>query len=127
MASCEIIQFKDVEIVYTDVSHSTIEDCLKVIEANHAIIKKQPERSVLSLVNVDKTQFNTALINKVRENVRRNNPYVIATAVIGLSAFKRIMLDTIVSLTGRNIIALESFEEARLWLHDQYHKVIISN
>lgn len=123
MASCRIINFKGIDIVYTDVSHSTTQECLDVIDENHEMIKSYEKKSALSLVNVEKAQIDMSLINVVRENVNRNNPYVLATAVIGLNPFKQMIMDTITALTGRNIVVLDSLEEAKLWLHDQYKKV----
>jgi len=122
VASCEVIKFKGLEIVYTDVSNSTVEESLEMIKLNHAIIRQKPSNSVLSLINVQDAQFNTKLVNRIRENVRRNDPYVLSTAVFGLNSFRRIVLDTIVALTGRKITVLENFEEGRLWLHDQYQQ-----
>jgi len=126
LASCRIINFKGIDIVYTDVSNSTTQECLDVIDENHELIKSYEKKSVLSLVNVEKAQIDMSLINVVRENVNRNNPYVLATAVIGLNPFKQMIMDTITALTGRNIVVLDSLEEAKLWLHDQYKKVNVN-
>lgn len=125
MASSKIIEFKNVEIVYTDVSDSSVEDTMAIMDVNHEIIKNKPFKSVLSLVNVRKVAVNGPLLGKLRANVNRNNPYVLATAVVGLNSFKRVILDTLVAFTGRKIIALETIEEAKLWLHDQYEKQMI--
>ncbi len=119
MATCTIVEFKDLEIVYTDVSHSSVEDTIDIMDVNHDIIRTKPLNSVLSLVNVSQVSVNGPLLAKLRQNVKRNNPYVLATAVIGLNAFTKVMLDTLIAFTGRKIVALDSYEEARLWLWHQ--------
>ncbi|MEP2774158.1 MAG: hypothetical protein ABJH05_18520 [Fulvivirga sp.] len=126
MATCTIVEFKDVEIVYTDVSYSTIEDTMAIMDVNHDIIKGKPLNSVLSLVNVKQVSVNGPLLAKLRKNIKRNNPYILATAVIGLNPFTKVMLDTLIAFTGRKIIALDSYEEARLWLHHQKEKANVT-
>lgn len=125
MAKCDIVNFKDVEIIYTDVSNSSIKETMDIMDVNHDIIKEKPLNSVLSLVNVTQVAVNGPLLAKLRQNVKRNNPYILATAVIGLNPFTKVMLDTLIAFTGRKIVALDSYEEARLWLRDQYNKNLI--
>lgn len=126
MATCKIVEFKDVEIVYTDVSFSTIEDTMAIMDVNHDIIRGKPLNSVLSLVNVKQVSVNGPLLAKLRKNIKRNNPNILATAVIGLNSFTKVMLDTLIAFTGRKIIALDSYEEARLWLHHQKEKANVT-
>jgi len=126
LATCKIVEFKDVEIVYTDVSFSTIEDTMAIMDVNHDIIRGKPLNSVLSLVNVKQVSVNGPLLAKLRKNIKRNNPNILATAVIGLNSFTKVMLDTLIAFTGRKIIALDSYEEARLWLHHQKEKANVT-
>jgi len=119
VASCRIVNFKGVEILYTDVSRSSVLECMEILDTNHELFKNREKNSVLSLVNVEKTAWNSKLIKAVLANVKRNNPYVKTTVVIGLNSIKRAILDTIVAVTGRDIQVLESYEEACLWLHNR--------
>jgi len=119
LASCRIINFKGVEIIYTDVSKSSVTECLEILDTNHELFTNREKDSVLSLVNVEKTNWNSKLIRAVLTNVKRNNPYVKTTVVIGLNSIKRAILDTIIAVTGRDIQVLESYEEACLWLYDK--------
>ncbi|MDX1628703.1 MAG: hypothetical protein R3345_08385 [Fulvivirga sp.] len=95
---------------------------MKIIDENQEIARQKPINSILTLVNVKKAEITPVLINKIVKTMRKNNPHVLATAVIGLSAFQRVILDTVVSLTGRNVAVLDNFIEAQLWLYDQYKR-----
>lgn len=122
MGSCKIIEFKGAKILYTDVRNCNTEQCKEVFNRTTEVIKDFPPKSVLSLVNLTGASINTSIINNVRENVSKNNDKVLATAVVGLTGFQRTILDTIITLTGRKVGIMDSYEEARLWLLDERQK-----
>ncbi|MDN5201344.1 STAS/SEC14 domain-containing protein [Fulvivirgaceae bacterium BMA10] len=108
------------KIVYTDISDSSPEMAIRVFERNKTIISEFDKNSVYSLVNAKDVRFNSKLIQVVKETVKENNPYVRATAVSGLNTLTRLMVNSIVSFTGREIKLFENEDEAKEWLYQRF-------
>lgn len=45
MASCNVIKFKDLDIVYTDISNASPDEAIAVFDENQRIISKMPHTS----------------------------------------------------------------------------------
>lgn len=117
MSKSNIIKYKDINIVYTDISHTSPEEAIEAFNCCQKIIEKMPLNSVYSLVNAKDARFNTNLISKIKETVKKNNPHNRATAVCGLNQLSRLMVNSIVSFTGRQMKLTETVEEGKEWLY----------
>ncbi len=117
MPSCTTIKYKTIDIVYTDISGASPEEAIQVFDQNQQIIAGFPENSVYSLVNAKDARFNSRLIQKIKETVKKNNSKNKATAVCGLSHLTRLMVNSIVSFTGRQMKLTETVDEAKEWLY----------
>lgn len=120
MASCNVIKYNDLEIVYTDISDSSPEEAMAVFDENQKIISKMPHKSVYSLVNAKDARFNSNLIQKIKETVKNNNPHAKATAVCGLNALSRLMVNSIIAFTGRQMKLVDTAEQGKDWLYQKY-------
>ncbi|UII20373.1 hypothetical protein [Fulvivirga ligni] len=116
MKECKIIRYANLEVVYVNVQDATAPEAMAVFDRSHEIIRTRPEKSVYSLVNAKGLRFNEELLQKVKEVVKKNNPYNVATAVFGLSALTKLMVNSIVLFTKRQIKITETEEEAKEWL-----------
>jgi len=106
-------------IMSVDFSHGTIDLMKGVIEEARAVIVKQPPSSILMLTNVENLAFNRASSNVMREYARANDPYVRASAIIGLDRLKRVVFEAIRRASGQNMTAFASREDAVDWLVKQ--------
>ena len=72
---------------------------------------------MLSLVNAQNTRFSSELLSTIKDVVKQNNPKVKATAVFGLNTLSTLMVNSIISVTGRKMKLLNNMEEAQEWLY----------
>ena len=119
MPTCNVIKFKDINIVYTDISGATPEEAVEAFDRCQEIIGQMPLNSVYSLVNAKDARFNSGLIQKIKETVKKNNPHNKATAVSGLNQLSRLMVNSIISFTGRQMKLTDSVDEAKEWLYSK--------
>lgn len=125
MASCSVIKFKDLDIVYTDISGAAPEESIAVFDQNQQIISKMPLKSVYALVNAADARFNSNLIQKIKETVKKNNPHSKATAVCGLNALSRLMVNSIIAFTGRQMKLVDTAEDGKEWLYKKYKEQLV--
>lgn len=124
MASCNVVKYKELDIVYTDISNASPEEAMAVFDENQLIISKMPLKSVYALVNAKDARFNSSLIQKIKETVKKNNPHSKATAVCGLNALSRLMVNSIIAFTGRQMKLVETAEEGKDWLYKKYKESV---
>jgi len=123
LGSCEIKTFNDIKFLYTDVSNCDYEEVKSVFDSTHDVIENFERHTVYSVVNVEKAEINTGMLNNIRNIMSKNKDYVALTLVFGLTGFQRTLLDTLVALTRRKVIITDSYEEACLWLQDEHRKL----
>ncbi|MCX2742435.1 hypothetical protein OO013_01085 [Mangrovivirga sp. M17] len=116
---CEIIDYKGRKIVFTDISGARPEDAIPAFERTTVLVPTLGEKGALSLVDAKDARFNTDLISKIKEVVKKNNPYVKATAVCGLSSLTSLMVNSIITFTGRKMKLFDTIEEGKEWLIGQ--------
>ncbi|MCV9388760.1 STAS/SEC14 domain-containing protein [Reichenbachiella ulvae] len=109
--------YKDVEIITTDLSGLTIDEGNKVLNEAVAVISKYPEKSVLSLINVEGIKINSAFLDEIKEVGKKNGPYVKGTAVVGLTSMTKLMARAIIKFTGRKAALFDDEESALAWLY----------
>ncbi|MEK6480346.1 hypothetical protein WJR50_22575 [Catalinimonas sp. 4WD22] len=119
MPDCTIIKYKTINIVYTDVSSCSGDMAIPCFEKVQQIASTLPDKSMFSLVNARDTRFNSKLLSVIKETVKKNNPKVRATAVCGLSQLSALMVNSIISITGRKMKLLDTLEEAKEWLYQE--------
>lgn len=113
MRKAEIINHNGTELVYLDYSDLRNKDeVIQLILDGSDFIRNRPLDSVLSLVNVENMYFNNEVRNVLQENVKLNSPHVKKTAVFGLNGLISIMYNSFVKITGRNLKAFKTMDEA---------------
>jgi hypothetical protein len=85
-------------------------------EEARRLVAAQGRGNALVLTDVSDSAFTENAVNNLRDLARDNKPYVLASALVGLSALTRIVFRAIVSLSGREIRACGSRPEAIAWL-----------
>ncbi|MGI8509249.1 MAG: hypothetical protein ACR2MQ_07990 [Gemmatimonadaceae bacterium] len=92
-------------------------DALPHIAAAAALIAEQPTASVRTMVDVTGSKCNIEVVESLKQFVAGNRPYVIASAIIGMSGLQRIILDGILTFSSRsNLKSFAERAEALQWL-----------
>lgn len=113
MKQPELIYHGEKAIVYLNFSGvKTKEEILSKLESFGKYIQSQPLNSLITLTNLDGMYFNTEIFNAFTNYVKKNNPHVKESAVIGMKGLMQIFYKGFVKVTGRNVIVCNTKEEA---------------
>ena len=104
------------DILFLDFSGHTVGALMSAIAEAEKLIKTRPEHSLLVLTDVTNARFDDQVSARIKEFTKRNKPYVKASAVVGVSGIKRIILDAVMLFSGRTIHACDTLEQAKEWL-----------
>ncbi len=85
-------------------------------EARRLVATLPKERSLLSLLVVRKMRFDPRTIDFIKQIGRANEPWVMATPVVGLTAIGRVVARVVSTFNGRRYAAFETVEQAKEWL-----------
>lgn len=118
MAECKVIEYKGIEIVFTDISNAKPQDSIKAFEQSVEIIRNKPLRSVLAMVDAKGAKINKEMIDRIKQITKQNNPYNKATAISGLDPMSKLMAKSIAILTGREMKLVDNLEEAKEYLFE---------
>ena len=111
---------KGVRICVLDFSNVPSEaEALVAIAEAKTIIGREPRSSVLTLTDVTGSRVTNTIRNALHELTKANKPYVVAGAVVGITAIQSVILRGIVQITGRRLVAKNSRAEAMEWLANE--------
>lgn len=116
MNKVEKLSFKGKDIILIDLSNCQPEDGLLVIHEAQTIISKMPLKSALILTDVTEAVYNQAVANAIKDFVKANTPHVKASAVIGATGVRQILLNTAIFITRRELKTFETRQQALEWL-----------
>src|SRR5690348_15305246 len=121
MNRTQFIEHAGRRIVYMDFTNvQEIEEGLKIIEQARLFVAAQPKRKeLLTLVNVENSKFDDRIVEALRNLATHDEPWVMAGAVVGMSALQRVIYRVINAFSGRRLAAFETVEEAKAWLVKQ--------
>ncbi len=117
MDKVEFIEFKGQKILFQDYQNEKNPEIITA-RLDYCLdeIKVQPPKSILLLSNVTGTYYNQGLISKMKNFSSNISPYVKASAMVGVTGITKIFFNALVKLTGRDIKAHSSLDEAKEWL-----------
>ena len=109
-----------VRICVLDFSDITTEtEALRAIDEAKAIIAQEPPATVYTLTDVTGSRVTSTIRTALHELTKANKPYVVAGAVVGVSALQSVILRGIVQITGRRLVAKNTRGEAMEWLANE--------
>src|SRR4026208_807958 len=109
-----------VRICVLDFSNITSEaEALRAINEAKTRIGKEPQASVYTLTDVTGSRVTSAIRNALHDLTKANKPYVVAGAVVGVTAIQSVILRGIVQVTRRRLVAKSSRAEAMAWLANE--------
>jgi hypothetical protein len=111
---------KGVRICVLDFSNVTSEaEALPAIAEAKTIIGKEPHASVYTLTDVTGSRVTSAIRTALHDLTKANKPYVVAGAVVGVTALQGVILRGIVQVTRRRLVAKNTRAEAMEWLANE--------
>lgn len=114
------IEHRGTRILFLDFSEVQDKDeALRAIFDAWEIIRTQPPNSLLTLTYVKNSRFDTDIVNALKELAQKDEPFVKAGAVVGLSGLQRVVYRAVTYFSGRHLPAFEEMEEAKDWLVEQ--------
>jgi hypothetical protein len=85
---------------------------VELIQRARTIIDGQPPHSLLTLVDVNNSVFDTEVLVIMKDFVKRNTPFIRYTAVVGITGLKEVGLMALTRVAGRPLQTFSSREEA---------------
>lgn len=119
MERVQFIQHKGKKILHINFADCKAEEVLTVIDQAKAVIRTQAQQSVFTLTDVTNTAFNSTVSDAMKEFVVHNKPYVVASAVVGVTGLKQIIYNAVMKFSGRTLTAFDSLAEAKDWLAER--------
>jgi hypothetical protein len=106
-------------LLYDFAGLDDVEEGLRVVQAARPRILGRPPVSVRTLVNVKDARFDTRIARALQDLARHNKPFVLASAVVGLSGLQRVILQAVMRATRRTFATFDDVEQAKDWLAAQ--------
>ena len=120
MASTKVINHMGKEIIIQEMINSKhIDENIRVFNETKGIILTKPPKSVLLITDVSGAFFNTQGAEEMKKFSTIITPHVKASAVVGIEGLKKIILRTLISVSGRDIKMFNTQAEAKEWLIKQ--------
>ena len=114
MKDVTFLTHNGVKILYEDLENAKAEDVLPWIERAKGVIRSQPEKSVLCLLNVKNAKFDMSVTAALKDFAKGNEPYVKFAAVYGIEGLKEIIFKSVLTFTGRkNLVLCKTLEEGK--------------
>jgi hypothetical protein len=110
------------QILFLDFSGCSVEDFPIIIKEAEKLIRVEPENSVLTLTDVTGAKYNIGVTEELKEFTKGNKPFVKAGAVVGLDALKKIIYNSVMHFSGRNLLAFNDIEKAKDWLIEEWER-----
>jgi hypothetical protein len=84
-----------------------------------AFIASQPAHSVLSLFDASKAVYNAAALAELKDFTKHNEPYMKASAVVGVEGILSVALMAVSKFSGRTFRSFADRQSAMDWLVGQ--------
>jgi hypothetical protein len=92
---------------------------IAIFDRTQSMILKEPLKSVRLLTNVTNAHYDHEAVEHMKKFSTKVTPHIQASAVVGVQGVKKIVVQTLILLTGRQIVLRSSMQEALDWLAQQ--------
>lgn len=86
------------------------------IELIKKTVSKYPEQSVYTITNLSDIRFDPTIKDAVLDYLRHNKPYIKYAVIFGMDGIKKMMIDSMLKLSGRNNISCAFTKEKAIEL-----------
>ena len=112
MDRAKFIEHKGKQIFTMDCRDASLDEMNEIIEECILQVRKQPEKSVLTLTISGGSAFSGETISKLKEMARDNTPYVKAGAIAGLAGLYKVVFNAVALFSKRRFYLFDTVDEA---------------
>ena len=94
-------------------------ESLREIEHSKSVVRQHPPKSLVIMTVVRDARYNAEVLQAMKELASHDEPYVKASAVVGMGGLHRIAYQAVILFSKRNIKTFDGEEEAKDWLASQ--------
>ncbi|HTY08340.1 MAG TPA: hypothetical protein VMF29_04170 [Candidatus Edwardsbacteria bacterium] len=114
------VQHRGREIIVLDLKGvADLEVSLAAVAAAEALIRTRPPASVLLITDVSGAHYDVTGVEALKNFSHAITPYVKASAAVGITGIKSVIIRSLNRLTGRSIRIIDDLEQAKDWLISQ--------
>jgi hypothetical protein len=95
------------------------EEAVAAIRHSMSVVKQHPPKSLRVMTTVRDARYNTAVLQALKELASHNEPYVKASAVVGMGGLRRVAYQAVILFSRRTLKTFDTEEEALDWLVQQ--------
>jgi len=110
------INYKEMEILYTDYKNLQGEQFVKTIEVLTENLLDMGKKEVLLLLDLQGSYANKEVVNAYIAAAKKVNPIVKKTAVLGITGVKKVLLNVVNKFSDVGAKPFTNEEEAKEWL-----------
>ena len=92
---------------------------IAIFDRTQGLILKELPKSVRLLTNITNAHYDHEGVEHMKKFSMKVTPHIKASAVVGVQGVRKIVVQTLILLTGREIVLRNSMQEALDWLADQ--------
>lgn len=92
------------------------EDFIELVKIIEPAVEKYPLMSLYTITNIENIRIDTESKQFIARYLEHNKPYVKYGAVIGLDGIKKILVSTVIKLSGRNDLSFAFTKEQAIEL-----------
>jgi hypothetical protein len=107
------------EILLIDLSSCQIKEALLVIQQAAPLIRSKAPKSLRTLTDVTHSRYDMEWVNAIKAFAKANEPFVCASAIVGVTPLGQVLIAAIETFTGRSIKPFPDRESAIRWLATQ--------
>ncbi len=107
------------DILVIDLSACTVKDALLVIKQAETLIRARAPKSLRTLTDVTQSMYTREWVAAVKDFANGNEPFVCASAIVGVTSLGQVLLSVVQTFTGRTIKPFGTREAAIQWLITQ--------
>ena len=116
MGRVKFIEHKGKKILFLDFLGMKLNEYMEGIKKAEKIVKNQPKKHTPYAHRYNGNNYMPAGNKTINDSFRDNTPYVKASAAIGITGIKRILVRTMEKYAGREIYIFNNLPEAKDWL-----------
>lgn len=119
MAGISSTTEKGKSILVVDCSNQNVKakaETIEILQKASKIVAANPPKSVLIITVVENLNYDTQVFEAFKAYASANTPYVLGSALVGLSGMQKVMFNAVKALTKRDYYIASSMEDAKSYL-----------
>jgi hypothetical protein len=94
-------------------------EALRAIKESRDEVRKHPPKSLRVLTDSTDSHYDTAVVQALKDLAAHDEPYVVASAVVGVVGLKKVVLTAVNLFSKRKIMMFDTRGDALEWLVSQ--------